>query len=101
MERVLIVAIPPAQELNVIGPLSVFSTANDMLASSGSDAPRYDVERVSSDAGLKINSQAGFSIVASRAYSDVDEPVDTLLISGGEGAYAGASPAFLTWLEAR
>jgi transcriptional regulator GlxA family with amidase domain len=101
VKRVIIVAVPPAQELNVVGPLSVFSTANEMLTSFGSDAPRYDVELVSANMELKINSQAGFSIVASRSYSDVDEPVDTLLISGGEGAYAGTSPDFLTWLKAR
>jgi transcriptional regulator GlxA family with amidase domain len=99
--RVVIVAVPPAQELNVIGPLSVFLTANQQMSSIAPDAPRYDVELVSADASLKVNGGTGFVLLAAHAYADVRGSIDTLLVAGGEGARKGTSPKFLAWLQRR
>jgi transcriptional regulator GlxA family with amidase domain len=99
--RVLIVAVPPAQELNVIGPLSVFLTANQHLSLMAPDAPRYAVELVSADASLKVNGGTGFALLAAQAYADVRGPIDTLLVAGGEGSRKGTSPEFLAWLKRR
>jgi transcriptional regulator GlxA family with amidase domain len=101
VRRILIVANPPAQELDVIGPLSVFSTANEMLRARGSDAEPYAPELVTAGSSLVVNSETGFSILAVCRYADVRGPVDTLLIAGGPGARTGCTPEFLAWLKRR
>ncbi len=99
VKRVLVVAVPPSQELNIIGPLSVFSLANEQLVISAPDAPHYTVELVSAAPELKVNGQPGFSLVASQSYADVRGEVDTLLVAGGEGALKGTTHKYLAWLR--
>ena len=95
------VAQPPAQELDVIGPLSVFSTANDMLAARGFEGPAYTLELASAGETLVIGERLAFTLVAARRYTAVRGPIDTLLVSGGAGARAGCTPAFHAWLRRR
>ena len=101
MRRVVVVVNPPTHELDVIGPLSVFATANDMLAARGSQAEPYAPELVSAGASLTVNCQPGFAVLAVRRYEQVRGPIDTLLVAGGPGARLGCTPAFHDWLRRR
>jgi transcriptional regulator GlxA family with amidase domain len=86
--RVLLVAFPNVQILDVTGPLEVFAGANrrlDML--SDTRTPRYTIEIAARSAG-PLRASSGLQVVAERAIRDVRGPIDTLLVAGGEGTQA-------------
>jgi transcriptional regulator GlxA family with amidase domain len=94
--RVVIVAVPPVRTLDVFGPAEVFADANHLHAGG----PAYDVQIVSGTEDRTILSYFGAPLVADRTYRDVRQPVDTLLVAGGEGAQQMKySPKFLEWLR--
>ena len=88
--RVVMVAYPDVQIIDVVGPLEVFANANRRLDGTREDrrAPRYSVEIVAAQAG-PLRTMSGIQIVADRAFRDVRGPIDTLLVAGGEGTRAG------------
>jgi transcriptional regulator GlxA family with amidase domain len=77
--RVLIVAFPGVELLDVAGPASVFTTAST-LARRGQ--PGYQVEIAALKSG-PIRTQGGLLLHASLRLDRVREPVDTLLVPGG------------------
>lgn len=83
--RVVMVAYPDFQILDVTGPLEVFANANRRLDSLGdSRTPRYSLEIVAREAG-PVRSTSGLVLQAERALRDVRGPIDTLLVAGGDG----------------
>jgi transcriptional regulator GlxA family with amidase domain len=94
--RVAIVAVPPVRTLDVFGPAEVFADANHLYP--GGQA--YDVQIVSGTDDRTVKSYLGVPLVADRTYREMREPVDTLLVAGGEGAQQMRySPKFLEWLR--
>jgi transcriptional regulator GlxA family with amidase domain len=98
---VIIVGISPAQELDLVGPLNVFSIANDVLEKGGSDARPYAPEVVSGGSSRTIAGQSGLALRAARRFDEVRGTIDTLLIAGGTGALEKISPRLLAWIKAR
>ena len=98
MKRVLVVAIPPTLELDVIGPVSAFSKADEFIRSAGG-GPAYRVEVISGGKSRTIAGAFGVGLVAASRYKDVRGSVDTLLVAGGPGARASASSDLLAWLK--
>jgi transcriptional regulator GlxA family with amidase domain len=94
--RVVLVAYPDIQALDLVGPLEVFSTANRQLIPE--PAP-YATEVVTST-GEAVTSTSGLSIAADSSIADCNGPVDTLMIVGGDGA-AGAvgDRALVAWIR--
>ncbi|HXZ83845.1 MAG TPA: AraC family transcriptional regulator, partial [Myxococcota bacterium] len=91
VRRVVMVAFPNAQILDVTGPLQVLASANARLDALGDRrSPRYSLELVSREAG-PFACSSGLELVAKRALRDVRGPVDTLLVAGGEGTFAAAN----------
>jgi len=82
--RVLLVAFPGAQVLDVTGPLETFATASRLLRRPGAAADAYSVEIAAREAGPFATS-SGLRLVADRPFSAVRGPVDTLLVAGGLG----------------
>ena len=97
--RVLFVAFPDVQVLDVTGPLEVFGRAARLLVDRGLRRDlAYTVEIVAATAG-PIETSSGIKVVADRAFRDVRRDVDTLLVAGGRGARRAAQdPALLSWL---
>src|SRR5262245_38824259 len=88
LRRVVLVAYPDVQILDVTGPLEVFANANRRLdAQEDRRSPRYTIEIVAAEAG-PLRTMSGLQIVAERAFRDVRGPIDTLLVAGGEGTRA-------------
>jgi transcriptional regulator GlxA family with amidase domain len=86
--RVVLLAFPDVQVLDVTGPLEVFANANRRLdAEEDPRSPRYTIEIVAAQAG-PLRTMSGLQIVADRAFRDVRGPIDTLLVAGGEGTRA-------------
>jgi transcriptional regulator GlxA family with amidase domain len=77
--RVVIVAFPGVELLDVAGPASVFTTASTLL---GPGPPRYRVELAALEAG-PIQTQGGLLLHATLPLEQVRGPVDTLLVPGG------------------
>jgi transcriptional regulator GlxA family with amidase domain len=80
--RVVIVALPPVQALDVTGPAEVLSVAAQ--AHGGADAA-YAVEVVGPGGG-PIPTGSGYALAPAGALEDVRGPLDTLIVAGGTGA---------------
>lgn len=98
--RVVMLAFPDAQVIDVTGPLEVFSRTTRWLRDTwGRNAAAYEVEVVAAEAGA-VRMSSGLELVAARAFREV-EACDTLLVAGGIGwARAAEDAALLAWLRA-
>ena len=97
--RIVFLAFPDVQVLDVTGPLEVFGRAARLLVERGLRRDlAYSVEIVAATAG-PIETSSGIKIVADRRFRDVRYRVDTLLVAGGRGSRAAAQDAGLrAWL---
>jgi transcriptional regulator GlxA family with amidase domain len=80
MRRVVVVAFPGVQPLDVVGPAEVFHTAAQLHGGG------YDVEIVAPEPGTLKASALTLSV--DRALADVAGPIDTLIVAGGVGVRA-------------
>lgn len=96
VRRVVLLAVPPAMELDVIGPVSVFEAVNRVPGHSG---PMCRTELVTTGPGYAIEGFCGISLVAHKHYGQVRGEVDTLLVVGGEGARTTQDEGVLSWLR--
>ena len=85
--RVVIVALPEVQPLDVTGPAEVFASAASV---AGGDVAAYTIEVVA-PGGAPIPTDSGYAIAPAGALEAVRGPIDTLLVAGGAGA-RNASP---------
>ena len=76
-----VLTYPAVQLLDVTGPVQVFASANDLIAIDGGARP-YEL-RVVAQGGKSVTASAGVTLAAG-TLSKADEPLDTLLVAGGE-----------------
>lgn len=82
--RVVLVAFPPAQMLDITGPLDVFAEANQAALAAGLARP-YQIVLAAPAIG-PVATSAGITINASADLFDPALGADTLLLAGGAGA---------------
>jgi transcriptional regulator GlxA family with amidase domain len=82
---VALVIFPGLQSLDLVGPMEVFATANTF---AGRDVYRLTVAAV--QAGPVVTS-SGLGLRADAALADVDGPLDTLVVVGGDGTYGAVA----------
>ncbi len=88
LKRVLFVAVPPIQILDLTGPFEVFARCGG-----------YKVELASSETG-PIVSSCGLTLGGAADFQKVSGPVDTLVVPGGGGAEELlCSDNFLDWFR--
>jgi transcriptional regulator GlxA family with amidase domain len=92
--RVLVLAVPPIEELDVVGPWDVFATANSAVA-----APAYDLQLITAGKRRTIVGDTRLRLLADRHYKGVKGPIDTLLIPGGTGPRVTRDLAVLGWVR--
>src|SRR4051812_3263898 len=80
--RIVIVALPPVQALDVTGPAEVLAVATQV---HGRDEPAYAIEVVG-PGGTPIPTGSGYALAPAGALENVRGPLDTLLVAGGTGA---------------
>jgi transcriptional regulator GlxA family with amidase domain len=91
--RVVIVAFPGIQTLDVIGPAEVFRSAATLEPGS------YSVEVVAAESGPVPSTSVG--LIADRAFRTCRGAVDTLIVPGGPGSRdAGRDRATVSWVRA-
>lgn len=95
--RVVMVAMPCAEVMEIGGTLDVFYAANVLLAEAGSSDPGYALEVVSPVP--VVRRWPGLCIQAERSYLAVRGPIDTLIITGTDTpADATRDPELIKWL---
>jgi transcriptional regulator GlxA family with amidase domain len=97
--RIVMLAFPDAQILDVTGPLEVFAIATRLLTAQGGSDPGYRVELVAASAG-PVRMSSGLELVAPRSLRELRGPVDTLFVPGGEGTQrAMGDAATIDWIR--
>ena len=100
--KVVVLATPTAQSLEVAGPMEVFGSANFRLREAGRErAMPYEVILASTGANLRITStMSGLQLVATAPWFRIVGEIDTLLVVGGISVWTGESnPRLLQWLR--
>jgi transcriptional regulator GlxA family with amidase domain len=93
MRRVVIVAFPKVQTLDVNGPAEVFSTATQL-----SDTGGYSVEVVTARPGPLPTSSV--ALYPDRTIEQCKGPIDTLVVAGGRGVQAAVEDEQLVdWIR--
>jgi transcriptional regulator GlxA family with amidase domain len=93
---VVVLAVPPVEELDVVGPWEVFASANGALRHKGRP---YDIELTTTTRKLTFVGDSGLKLSASRRYEAIKDEIDTLLVAGGTGPQTMRDPAVLNWLR--
>ena len=100
--RHIVFLVPPNTTLlTTVGPLEVFSKAIDLFDSGrGNMNFRYQAHVVSMDKGKQINTSSGLPILSEGAYTEIDYPIDTILVTGlGRYLDPGQKGEMLEWLK--
>jgi transcriptional regulator GlxA family with amidase domain len=93
--RVVMLAPPGVQSLDVVGPAEVFWEAARRLGDPGA----YEVQVMGTKPG-PICGTGSLRFVADRTIYDPDQPIDTLLVAG-DPAFDEIDPAIISWLKRR
>ncbi len=98
--RILLVAAPDTQILDLVGPFQVFTRASEILARRRRDAPPlYSLEVVTIEGGMLLTS-CGLRLQPHRTFRQVRGAVDTVLIVGGSCFEDGKEDAAVVqWLQ--
>jgi transcriptional regulator GlxA family with amidase domain len=93
--RIVILAFPGVQPLDVIGPAEVFAGA-DTLVGGGA----YSVEVVAKDPGPIISRSRGYGLVPKTTTARCRGPIDTLVVAGGAGVPTAAEDrSLIRWIR--
>jgi len=98
--RIVMLAFPDAQIIDITGPLEVFGRAARLMTEErGWRVPAYTVEIVAAKAGV-FPTSSGLRLIADRSLAQVRGPIDTLLVAGGRGTTAALRDrALIEWLR--
>jgi transcriptional regulator GlxA family with amidase domain len=97
LRRVVIVAMPCAEVVEVDGALDIFYAANVFLERACAADRGYDVEVVSPV--TTVRAWAGLRLVADRSYRAIRGPIDTVIVTGIDGPDdARRDPDLIRWL---
>jgi transcriptional regulator GlxA family with amidase domain len=94
--RVVVLAVSPSEELDIVGPVTVFAKANEVL---GRSSPAYETELVTSDLRGIVRGACGLDLLARGHYRELTSAPDTLLVAGGPGIERTQDPSLITWLQ--
>lgn len=95
-KRIVLLVVPPVDELDLVGPVEVFGTANRLL---GGGRRPYEVEVVTTARDRRVQGECGLSLLAHRHYHDVDGRPDSVLVTCGVGARTMRDRALFGWLK--
>jgi transcriptional regulator GlxA family with amidase domain len=97
--RVVIVAYPYVQSLDVTGPLEVFSGAQQLIEATARDERGYEVRVVSSN-GAPLTTSSGLVLTPHASLADTPLDIDTLVVAGGPGhEQAVDDSALIDWIS--
>ena len=94
--RIVVLVVPPIEELDLVGPVQVFSTATRLM---GLRATPYDVRVVSTTRDRLITGESGLSIIAHAYYQDLAGEIDSLLVVSGVKTRNKRDDELAAWLR--
>ena len=99
--RIVFVAAPETEILDLVGPLQVFARASDMFCRENPGAlPVYSVEVVSISSGRSLTANCGLHFNADKTFRELSGKIDTLLVAGGNAIEQNEiNPEAVRWLK--
>lgn len=101
VRNIVFVAYPDVELIDVCGPYDVFSYADrGFRMNEKTDRSVYKLHVVAPQAG-PLRTSSGLQIVANHACPDFHEPIDTLIVGGGDEGMerACADAALIAWIK--
>lgn len=93
--RVVVLAVPPVDEFDLVCPIQVFGAANRLAGK-----PVYRVEVVTNGKDVRVQGEGGvLSFVAETSYKALNENFDSLLLVCGLGTRNTRDQAMFAWLR--
>ena len=93
--RMVVLAVPPVDEFDLVCPIQVFGAANRLAGKSV-----YGVEVATAGKDLKVQGEGGLlSFLAGTRYKDLDDGFDSLLLVCGLATRNSRDPALFAWLR--
>src|SRR6266436_5186441 len=93
--RIIVVVVPPVDELDLVGPIQVFSAANRVVERKG-----FHFEIVTQAGDLKVQGEGGLlSFTAQGHLRDVSGKVDSFLLVCGLRTRTARDPALFAWMR--
>src|SRR5206468_3606099 len=99
--RIVFVAAPEVEILDLVGPLQVFARASEMYCQENPGSPPiYSVEVVTTSAHRSFVANCGLRITAHKTFRELRGQIDTLLVAGGNSIERDEiNPDVLQWLR--
>ena len=94
--RVVVLVVPPIEELDLVGPVQVLSTATRLMRNG---AMPYEIRVVSTTRDRVIAGESGLSIVAHSHYEELEGEIDSLLIVSGVKTRNQRDDELAAWLR--
>ena len=94
--RVVVLVVPPIEELDLVGPVQVFSTATRLMHRGGTP---YEICVASTTPDRTIAGESGLSIVAHEYYRALDGEIDSLLLVSGVKTRNRRDDDLFSWLR--
>src|SRR5215472_19352678 len=93
--RVVVLAVPPVDEFDLVCPIQVFGAANRLAG-----RPIYNVGIATSGKDLKVQGEGGqLSFLAESNYQGLTGNFDSLLVVCGLGTRNVRDPTLFAWLR--
>jgi len=93
--RIVVAVVPPIDELDLVGPMQVFSAANRL-----SGRKFYSLEIATNRKELEVQGEGGvLSFLAQRRLKDVKGTIDSVLLVCGVATRLAKDPALSRWLR--
>jgi len=93
--RVVVLAVPPVDEFDLVCPIQVFGAANRLAGK-----PIYGVETATNGKDLKVQGEGGLlSFLAKTQYKNLNAGFDSLLLVCGLATRNVRDPALFSWLR--
>src|SRR5262249_2692491 len=93
--RVIVVAVPPVDELDLVGPLQVFGSVNRLAG-----RPVYSIEIVTNAKPLRVDGEGGLlTFLAQGHFREVQGEFDSVLLVCGLATRNSRDAALFDWLR--
>lgn len=94
-KRIIVIVVPPVDELDLVGPMKVFGAANRLARK-----PVYEVEVVTNKKELVVQGEEGLLTFAARGhFQDVKGRFDSLLLVCGLATRTERDPVLFAWMK--
>jgi transcriptional regulator GlxA family with amidase domain len=93
--RIVVVVVPPVEELDLVGPVQVFSAVNRLMRKTA-----YSIEVLTNAKQLKVDGEGGLlSFAAQGHFQDAKGQLDSVLLVCGLATRNARDPALFAWLR--